>query len=196
MSDDDSEEILVDEIGNLDIDGKNVENVMIESGDPEKDVLQAAENNEVEVLRALLENDPNLVNVKDEDSYTPLHRACYNNNVEVIRILLSYKANIAAKTEDNWEPLHCACKWDSVEATSVLLQNGANVNATSKGGLTPLHLAASNNGGRRTLELLLWHPYIDATIKNEAGETAYEIAYRSGPFSKLFEILDDSINVY
>lgn len=152
--------------------------------------------NEVETLRKLLEEDPSLVNVRDNDSYTPLHRACYNNNVEVLKVLLSYDADVNAKTDDDWEPLHCACKWDSVEAVSLLLQNGACVNSTTKGNLTPLHLAASNASGRRTLELLLWQPYINATMKNDAGDTAYDVACRSGPMSKLFEILDKSINVY
>ncbi|XP_054720942.1 ankyrin repeat domain-containing protein 49-like [Uloborus diversus] len=166
------------------------------SGDPKKEILWAAEKNELETLRRLLEEDSDLVNVRDNDLYTPLHRACYSNNVDVIKVLLSYDADISAKTVDGWEPLHCACKWDSVEAVSLLLQNGADVNAQTKGHITPLHLAASNVAGRRTLELLLWQPFIDPNIKNDAGDTAYDIACRTGPLGALFEILEESLNVY
>lgn len=114
----------------------------------------------------------------------------------LFQILLSYDADIRAKTVDGWEPLHCACKWDSVEAVSLLIQNGADINALTKGNITPLHLAASNVNGRRTLELLLWHPHIDPTIKNDGGDTAYDIAIRSGPLGALFEILEKSVNIY
>ncbi|GIX88982.1 ankyrin repeat domain-containing protein 49 [Caerostris darwini] len=166
------------------------------NGDPEKLILWAAEKNELETMRKLLEEDPTLVNARDNDLYTPLHRASYSNNVEVIKMLLSYDADISSKTTDGWEALHCACKWDSVEAVSLLIQNGANVNAQTKGHITPLHLAASNASGRRTLELLLWQPYIDPNIKNDAGDTAYDIAYRTGPLGALFEILEESVNIY
>ncbi|CAL1290793.1 unnamed protein product [Larinioides sclopetarius] len=165
-------------------------------GDPQKLILWAAEKNELETMKTLLEEDPDLVNARDNDLYTPLHRASYSNNVEVIKMLLSYDADISAKTRDGWEPLHCACKWDSIEAVSLLLQNGADVNAQTVGHITPLHLAASNAAGRRTLELLLWQPYIDPNVKNDAGDTAYDIAYRTGPLGALFEILEESVNVY
>ncbi|XP_035233370.1 ankyrin repeat domain-containing protein 49-like [Stegodyphus dumicola] len=165
-------------------------------GDPKKMILWAAEKNELETLRRLLEEDSELVNTRDNDEYTPLHRASYSNNVEVIKILLSYDADVSATTIDGWQPLHCACKWDSVEAVSLLLQNGADVNAQTKGHITPLHLAASNVSGRRTLELLLWQPYVDPNIKNDSGDTAYDIACRNGPLGALFEILEESVNVY
>ncbi|GFS36975.1 ankyrin repeat domain-containing protein 49 [Nephila pilipes] len=165
-------------------------------GDPKKLILWAAEKNELETMRRLLEEDPSLVNARDNDLYTPLHRASYSNNIEVIKMLLSYDADVSSKTTDGWEALHCACKWDSVEAVSLLLQNGADVNAQTKGHITPLHLAAANASGRRTLELLLWQPYIDPNIKNDAGDTAYDIAYRTGPLGALFEILEESVNVY
>lgn len=163
---------------------------------PQNKILWAAEKNEIEAVRQLLEEDPSLVNAHDEDGYTPLHRAAYNNHVEVIKLLLASNGNLSAKTEDEWEPLHCACKWESVEAASLLIQNGANVNATTKGGLTPLHLSASNPNGRRTLELLLWHPYVDPTIKSERGDTAYDTVCQNSPHYKLFEMIDISINCY
>ncbi|XP_015912318.1 ankyrin repeat domain-containing protein 49 [Parasteatoda tepidariorum] len=164
--------------------------------DPQKFILWASEKDEVEIVRKLLEEDPSLVNAKDNDLYTPLHRAAYSNSVEVIKLLLSYDANISARTTDGWEPLHSACKWDSVEAVSLLLQNGADINALTQGNITPLHLAASNSSGRRTLEFLLWQPYIDPDMKNDAGDTPYDIAFRTGTLADLFEMLEESVNEY
>ncbi|XP_076364947.1 ankyrin repeat domain-containing protein 49-like isoform X3 [Tachypleus tridentatus] len=158
-------------------------------------VLTAAEKNDVVKLKELLEKDPSLVNVTDSDSYTPLHRACYMNNVEAINVLLSYKADVRARTSDNWEPLHCAGRWDNVEAAAVILQNGGCVNARSKGGLTALHLAAAHRKSARTLELLLWQPETDCTLETQSGDTAYDVALRSGTHAELFRLVDDSLNV-
>lgn len=55
-------------------------------GDKTKMILWAAEKNELETVRKLLEEDTNLVNAKDNDLYTPLHRASYSNNIEVIKV--------------------------------------------------------------------------------------------------------------
>lgn len=86
-------------------------------------------------METLLKSDPLLVNSRDNDGYTPLHRACYNNAIELVDLFLSYGANIAAKTEDNWEPLHSACQWNHFECASRLIQYGADVNAKSNGGI-------------------------------------------------------------
>lgn len=81
-----------------------------------------------------MESDPSLVHSRDDDGYTPLHRACYNNNTEMVDLLLSYDADIAAKTEFQWQPLHSACQWNNYKCAAKLLQHGADVNAKSNGG--------------------------------------------------------------
>lgn len=79
--------------------------------------------------------NPDLINAKDNDKYTPLHRACYSNHVEIVKYLLQKGADVAAKTEMQWQPLHSCCQWNHVKCASVLLQNGADVNAPSEGGM-------------------------------------------------------------
>lgn len=80
------------------------------------------------------------------------------------------------------------------QCVTLLLDWGADVNAVTKGGLTPLHLAASNGNAYETLLTLLHHHLIDPDIVSHNGEKALEIAQRCGPYAKVFEITDPSLN--
>ncbi|KAJ8924720.1 hypothetical protein NQ315_000872 [Exocentrus adspersus] len=158
--------------------------------DKEQQMLHACEKGNMEEVKALLETNPELINVTDKDKYTPLHRACYNNNIEVVKFLVQKGANISAKTEMLWQPLHSCCQWNHKECAAVLIQNGADVNATTEGNQTPLHIAASHAASYETVQLLLLHPYIDPSIKNNRGETAADIARRSSRYYNIFDIAD------
>ncbi|XP_069692291.1 ankyrin repeat domain-containing protein 49-like isoform X2 [Periplaneta americana] len=153
----------------------------------QKEILWAAENGELSVVRKLLMADPELINVKDKDGYTPLHRACYNDHEEIVDFLLSQGADIAARTEDGWQPLHSACKWNNVRCVAKLLEHGADVNATSKG--------ASNSYAKDTLQMLLLHPDIQSNLKNRSGELPIDLARRCGRYEYLFEIAEPCINI-
>lgn len=100
----------------------------------QRDILEAAENGDLELIKDLLSQDPNLINAIDKDKYTALHRACYNNHLEVVKYLVKSGASISAKTELQWEPLHSCCQWNHVECAAFLIQCGADVNAPSEGG--------------------------------------------------------------
>ncbi|XP_065888448.1 ankyrin repeat domain-containing protein 49-like [Dysidea avara] len=158
--------------------------------------LTAAEKGNIAVLNQLhAVHGSQLLEYRDEDGYTSLHRAAYNGHVEMTEKLLQIGANVMAETNNKWQPLHCACKWDKVEVASLLLQNNAHVNAQSEGGQTPLHLASSNRYCHQTMELLLTHPDIDPSLRNNAGETAYDIALRSCTHAGMFEIVDECIRL-
>ncbi|XP_044141336.1 ankyrin repeat domain-containing protein 49-like [Bufo gargarizans] len=150
----------------------------------------AAENNRLQTTQRILSLHPDLVNVTDEDHYTPLHRASYNGHLAIVRELIAKGADVHTVTVDGWTPLHSACKWNNTEVASFLLQHGADINAQTKGSLTPLHLAAANRDCCRLLELLLMNRYIKPQLTNKLGETAYEIARRTDMYHYLFEIAD------
>ena len=156
--------------------------------------LRAAEIGEVKICTQLhIVHGSELLEYKDEDGYSAIHRAAYNGHIEVIKKLIQFGANVVAQTNDKWQPLHCASKWDKVEVASMLLQNGADINAQTQGGQTPLHLVSSNRDAFQTMELLLSHPNIDPSLKNNLGETAYDIAARSCAHAGMFEIVEDCI---
>ncbi|XP_014286618.1 ankyrin repeat domain-containing protein 49 [Halyomorpha halys] len=157
---------------------------------PDKELLWAAENGHLDVVENLLEKDITLLHVTDKDGYTPLHRACYNNHPEIVKYLLQEGAKHDASTVDNWQPLHSACKWNNIECAALLLSHGADINASSKGGVTPLHLAANHSKSDQLLKLFLSHPELIHDGLDSAGDTAYDIARRSGPNVILFEAVE------
>ncbi|XP_068607456.1 ankyrin repeat domain-containing protein 49 [Brachionichthys hirsutus] len=177
-----------------------LENEETLKGKPRELVLWAAENNRLSTLHRLLPADPALVHCRDEDGYTPLHRAAYGGHVDAVSALLSAGSKVNPRTIDGWTPLHSACRWSRAAVASLLLRHGAELNAQTNGGLTPLHLAASHassfkSDSASTLELLLSQRHLKHWLCSSAGETAGEVARRSGPHHFLFEMVDDCVNV-
>ncbi|XP_005611571.2 ankyrin repeat domain-containing protein 49 [Equus przewalskii] len=162
--------------------------------DPSKLLLWAAEKNRLATVQRLLSEKATHVNTRDEDEYTPLHRAAYGGHLDVVRELIAQGADVHAVTVDGWTPLHSACKWNNTRVASFLLQHDADINAQTKGLLTPLHLAAGNRDGKDTLELLLTNRYVKPGLKSSSEETALDIARRTGIHHYLFEIVEDCTN--
>lgn len=158
-------------------------------------ILWAAENNRLSTVNSLLASNASLVHCCDEDGYTPLHRASYGGHLAVALALLQAGSKVNSRTADGWTPLHSACRWGRVTMASLLLRHGAQLNAQTNGGLTPLHLAASNTDSAHTLELLLSQRHLNASLHSSSGETASQVAQRSGPHYYLFEMVEECVNV-
>ncbi|XP_055547631.1 ankyrin repeat domain-containing protein 49 [Wyeomyia smithii] len=161
----------------------------------ERLALWAAGENKLEVLEEVLRKKPSVVSAVDDDGYTSLHKACYNNNRIMVELLLRYGANPNARTELGWTPLHSACKWNSAECVALLLQHGADINAVSQGEQTPLHIAASVSNCRSTLMTLLMDERIKIDLLNNSGETAADIAKRTGLSYPLFKMGHSALTV-
>uniref|UniRef100_A0A0A9XAM8 Ankyrin repeat domain-containing protein 49 n=1 Tax=Lygus hesperus TaxID=30085 RepID=A0A0A9XAM8_LYGHE len=157
---------------------------------PDKELLWAAEHSVIQVVRKIVEQNPELVHARDKDGYTPLHRACYNDHVDIVKYLLMNGARHDAQTNERWQPLHSACRWNSLKCAAALISFGADINAKTDGGITPLHLAAQQQEGKHLIQLLLSQPEIKGSEINSGNDTPIDIARRSGRLEKYFEVLD------
>src|SRR5579884_3913842 len=85
----------------------------------------------LEDARALLKENPNLVNntIGSYRHQTPLDRAVYCRCNRVAEFLLTLGADVNVKDDDGFTPLHSVA---SVRLAKMLLARGANVNARSK----------------------------------------------------------------
>ncbi|XP_066508746.1 ankyrin repeat domain-containing protein 49-like [Hoplias malabaricus] len=163
---------------------------------PAELMLWAAERNRLSTVKRLLDTDASLVNCRDDDRYTPLHRAAYNGHLSMASVLLDAGAELHARTVDGWTPLHSASRWGHTAMASCLLRRGARVNEMTSGGLTALQLAAGNPAAAQTLELLLSQRSLQVEMRNSAGERAFDIALRTSANYNLFEMTEPCNNIY
>ena len=99
----------------------------------------AAEDGEVEVVRALVEAGANLNQVVLTDGATPLCIAAQNGEVEVVRALVEAGADINQAITDGATPLYIAAQKGEVEVVHVLVEAGADINqVVLTDGSTPL----------------------------------------------------------
>jgi ankyrin repeat protein len=118
-------------------------------------IHEAAKQGDLAKVEALLKENPNLANVKDDEGFTPLHLASFAGKREVVEFLLTRKADINARANDGQTPLHEAAKEGHKEVTALLVAKGADVGAKDNViGWTPLHFAAAT-GGTDIIRLLL-----------------------------------------
>ncbi|KAK5985554.1 Palmitoyltransferase [Trichostrongylus colubriformis] len=113
-------------------------------GDLTERFLKEAENGNLDAVKIMLQDNPQLLSSADNDGYTALHRAAYNNHVDVVTFLLEGGADAEARTNQGWTPLHSAANWGNYEVIGRLISHGVDVNARSNGSVTALHLAISS----------------------------------------------------
>jgi ankyrin repeat protein len=111
------------------------------------EIHDAAQKGDLEKVKALLKNHPDLVSSKDEGDGTPLYWAVANNHKDVVELLLASNADVNAKALLGQTPLDAVGQKDIAE---LLLAHGAK---DENGGM-PLYLAVANNH-KDVVELLL-----------------------------------------
>jgi hypothetical protein len=109
-----------------------------------RDIHDAAAKSDTDKVQQLVQADPTLVNVGDDDGATPMHWACAAGSNPVVEFLLSSGANVNAKRKNGVTPLHVACAMGKTQVVTLLLAKGADVNAKDKLGRTPLSVAQKN----------------------------------------------------
>jgi tankyrase len=143
------------------------------NSDIESQLLEAAKNGEIEVVKRLctLRN----VNCRDMQGRfsTPLHFAAGYNRVDVVEYLLQQNADVTAKDKGGLVPLHNACSYGHYEVGEQLVQHMTNVNVVDLWKFTPLHEAAAK-GKYEICKLLLKHG-ADINRRNRDNLTALDL---------------------
>ncbi|CAG0908906.1 unnamed protein product, partial [Cyprideis torosa] len=116
-----------------------------------------------------------VVNVKDRRGQTPLFVATENNHHSVVEVLLAHGADSNVANKDKTSPLH---KAENAKTARLLVEKGANIDCIDGKGRTALHLFCE--WGRENVIKQLLSMGASCDIRNQKGQTAFEIAISSG----------------
>ncbi|MCJ7680377.1 MAG: ankyrin repeat domain-containing protein [Candidatus Aminicenantes bacterium] len=105
---------------------------------------EAREGN-LDGVKTLLAQNPDLLHAVDKDGRTALHWACRGRNIDLIVFLVEQGADVNAQDSSRIAPLHSLASRGNVDALEYLLQKEAHIDLQSYDGQTPLHLAVQNN---------------------------------------------------
>lgn len=109
------------------------------------------------------------------DGRTPLHEATFGSQRETLMGPLHHDDDPNIVDHNQEMALTAATNMGYTRIVSQLLMNGADVNATGPFGETALHQAASQSH-TDIVRLLLQHPYINPSIRDDSGHTPLMVA--------------------
>ncbi len=103
-----------------------------------QEIHKAVQKGDIEQVKKLLEENPQLINVKDETGRTPLHWAARIQNLQMMKLLLERGANVNAQDDNGIAALHSLVFRGNQKGVEHLLEHGADVNIVDNDGNTPL----------------------------------------------------------
>ncbi|UCE24639.1 MAG: ankyrin repeat domain-containing protein [Candidatus Zixiibacteriota bacterium] len=142
------------------------------------EIHDAARQGALETVKALLQNDPSLIESKLDNGKTPLHEATYAGQTEVAGYLLQQGADVNSLTSSNSVPLHGAAYYGHLEAVKLLVENGGDPNAPNRYNYTPL-LSATAGGHMDIIDVLVTAG-ANLNTRNYLGANAVLLAAGSG----------------
>ena len=150
------------------------------AAEPELGVLEAAATGRADRLRALLEADPESINERTPEGFTPLGVAAFLGGPDVVRVLLEHGADPDDDADNQFgvRPVNAAAASHDRETMRLLLEAGADPNMRQRGGFVPLHEAAHSDDADMA-HLLLAHG-ADRSIAADDGRDSVRIAADDG----------------
>ena len=136
---------------------RDVVEALLASG-VELNIFEAAATGQTARVRALIEEDPALVNSYSPDGFAPLSLAAFFGHEETVDVLLAAGAEVSAPSRETMKltPLASALATGHNQIARTLIEPGAHVNAQGDSDVTPLHTAAAR-GNIEAATLLLEH---------------------------------------
>lgn len=86
-----------------------------------------------------------MVNVTDQNGWTPLHRAAFKGRIECVKVLLNHGAQVEVADDDGYTPFHCAVEAGHVQVAQLLIAHGARPNVKSVKGMVPVNFNRFKN---------------------------------------------------
>ncbi|CAG8620517.1 6067_t:CDS:2, partial [Ambispora gerdemannii] len=140
----------------------------------------AASRGHLDIVKYLIDTAGAMIDIEDSTGETALLKASYIGHTHVVAFLLQSKAKVDQVDNDGWTALHNASSQGHTKIVKYLFEHGGadvDVDVKNSKGYTPLMNAASK-GHLDIVRYLLSHR-ANPLIKNNFGETAYDVAATS-----------------
>jgi ankyrin repeat protein len=151
----------------------------------------AAEQNQSDSLRLLLNVvDPRNA-IKHPGGFSPFHTAAKMDSKVALEILLEDgRLDINGRSDDGRTPLYFAANHGAHRAVEIFLESGADTTIASNEGFHPLYVAAQGNHSD-SLRLLLDVVDPRQSIKNPGGFSPLHVAAERNSAKAMQTLLDD-----
>lgn len=110
-----------------------------------QEIFDAVKNNDIVKVKALIEKDTSLINLKDAAGNTPLHNAAITGSAEIAELLISKGADINSENLLLNAPLHESLINGKNEVAILLIEKGCELQKQNSEEKAPVHYAARYN---------------------------------------------------
>jgi len=142
-------------------------------------ILETTKIGDLAQLKKILEEQPLLINARDEDGWTLLHYASYAGIKEVIEYLMEKGAEVNTEARIcAWTPFFLSSLKGHREIAEWLLENGAQTDIKDNKGRSPLHVAVMR-GHKEFIDFLI-QLGMEINMVDVLGMTPLHVAALSG----------------
>jgi ankyrin repeat protein len=118
-----------------------------------RSICEAAAEGEISKVEIILQENPKLLNMRDDAGDMPIHIACKAGHRDVVELLIAKGAKVNVKDHEGQTPLHLAVINRHKDVAELLISEHAKINVRNIYGHTPLGLAISD--GRKEIVAFL-----------------------------------------
>lgn len=117
-----------------------------------QEIFDAAQKGDLAKVKSLVQENPDLVNAKNNDDNTPLHIAADEGHLEIVHFLIQEGADVNSMNAVRRNPVLLAGYRGHTDVVKLLLDNGVKFDYVDIRGYTPLRWAAVR-GNKDVVEL-------------------------------------------
>ena len=143
------------------------------------DIKKAIVDNNLNHVKSLVEEHPEIVNITNSAGEGPLYMATYFGHLPIIEYLVEHGADIDKQENRNgWTALNIAVYRGHTNVVEYFINQGADWNIATNYGDTPIIIACHNNKNNSHLEIIkmLLLVTADVTVENSGGLNALSYA--------------------
>ena len=149
------------------------------------DIHEAVAEGQFDVVKSLIEKDPDLVSSRNAAGDTPLYLAAWHGQAAMVEYFLAHGAQVEDRCDSGETVLHAAVIRSRKDIVELLIRRGVEVDSLSRRSYGPLHMVNDS----AILDILLSRKP-DLNLKNWEGRTPLHNAIRHFGPSDVVKLLD------